>query len=75
MIVKPGLVIDFLRGNHKVDHPDRIDRQKVSCIFGALDNIAGKVTQPYMFLIILICSRNRLSMLSRTGVSYSLMAI
>ena len=53
MVVKPGPVIDFLLTNQKVDHPDRIDWQKVSCIFGDLDNIASKLVQLF-FLIILI---------------------
>jgi hypothetical protein len=54
MIVKPGPLIDFLLSNQKVDHPNRIDWPKVSCIFGALDNIARNVVQPYLFLAVLI---------------------
>jgi hypothetical protein len=33
MIVKPGPIFDFLLANQKVDHPSRIDWQKVSCVF------------------------------------------
>jgi hypothetical protein len=39
MIVKDADVIDFLLAMQKVDNPERIDWQKVHCIFGALDNI------------------------------------
>jgi hypothetical protein len=33
MIVRPGPVIEFLLANQKVDHPNKIDWQKVSYFF------------------------------------------
>lgn len=51
MIVKPGPVIDFLLANQKVDHPDRIDWQKVSFLFNIIDVYVLVIIQPYWYIL------------------------